>query len=125
MGKLICLGNKGREKVSLAPNYLPPPDVAEDHVVRRRVKEQLETENWQFLGFTHRTTMMFKDATGKTAYVLASKKGYTARSIRRVLKERVNHILTGGYYVVIVPEPHYLVKLAAKNSALKVGRLVY
>ena len=123
MGQLVCLGSRGRIKVGLSPNYLSPPDIAEEHVVRRRVREQLEQDNWQYLGLTHRTTMMFKDTDNKTAYVLASKRGYKARSVRHILKERVNHILKGGYYLIIIPNPHYLAKMVSKNSGLQVGKL--
>ena len=123
MGELVCLGYQGRKKVGLRPNYLSPPDVAEEHVVRRQVREWLEQKNWQYLGITHRTTMMFKDVDNRNAYVLASKRGYTARSVRRILTERVNHILTGGYYLIFVPYPHYLRKMVAKHSALQVGKL--
>ncbi|MCA9840175.1 MAG: hypothetical protein KC422_24910 [Trueperaceae bacterium] len=116
LGKLYLLGPKGREHLGLSPFYKSPPEAAASQVIRRRVKEILEREGWDYKGKTRYSLYRFQDQQGKLIYSAARYRDYSARSIRRILASmKPDFIHESSHLLVWAKKPHYLAPL--KESA--------
>lgn len=119
MGELILLGPQGRLALNLSPFYKSPPEAAATQLVRRRVKERLESEGWQYQGRPSRNLMLFVASEGKKAYVLARYGDYTARSVRRVLASVSSRLIAeGGVLLVWTRRKHQLLQLERRTNGL-------
>ena len=119
LGELFLLGPEGRRALGLSPFYLSPPEAAATQLIRRRVKERLETEGWQYLGQPSRNLLLFVTNEGNRAYVLARYGDYTARSVRRVLASVSSRLIREGSILLVWTRQHHkLLQLEKKTNGL-------
>ena len=125
LDKLFLLGPEGRKALGLSPFYLSPPEAAATQLIRRRVKEKLELENWHYQGRPSRNFMLFVTNDGSKAYVLAHYGDYTARSVRRVIASVSSKLIKEGAVLLVwTKNTHRLLHLEKKtNSLLTVRKL--
>lgn len=119
LGELLLLGPEGRKALGLSPFYLSPPEAAATQLIRRRVKEKLELENWHYQGKPSRNLMLFFTEEGEKAYVLARYGDYTARSVRRVLASVSPKLIKEGAVLLVwSKQSHRLLHLEKRTNGL-------
>lgn len=123
LGELILLGPQGRRTLNLSPFYKSPPEAAATQLVQRRVKEELEAQDWLCQGKFARNLLSFVTNEGKMAFVLARYRDYTARSVRRVLDKHKGRLISESAVLVVATRyPYRLRKLVEKHPSLLTTR---
>lgn len=112
IGNLAILGSNGRRQLGLSPFYKSPPETAVSQVLRRRIKDQLEQQGWQFQKKAAQNLHLYEKKNNQLVYSAAKYKGYNARSIRRILTSMRAHLIHEKSILLIwVKHPHHLAPL--------------
>ena len=112
-GDLIYLSYSGRQQLGLANNHMPPPWQAQTHYYRRRIIRHLAIQGYSGTSWYAKNLLSFSNY----GLVAAKHNGYTARSVRRILKQlRV----TPYHLHIYTPYPNRLKVLEQKHEQLTV-----
>ena len=83
LGTTVVLAARGRVAVSNRRHALPTPENAAGQVMRRRAREMLEVEGWQYLQKEGRFLISLRSCEGVKHYLLCGYGRYGARTVRR------------------------------------------
>lgn len=115
-GWVLTLGSRPRRERGLHPNYTSPsPDSLRQQVARGHVISALEARGYVFREHRNPYLSLMTDPNGRATLIAINHKGYSSRSLRRLVGESLFRELLRGTELLIVDPNAERLKNAAQD----------
>lgn len=121
VGTCVMLGPAGRARAGQRPDNRPSVDSVMNAAYMARAVADLKREGWLFKRVSERGRghYLMTDNQGRDWTVIGQARGYTPRTLRRIIRElRVPSVIRGDGILIVTPDQRRTYGVARKNDGL-------